>query len=591
MQTVPFKIERLIAMARSGHLVIPEFQRPFVWNEGQVRKLVDSVARGYPIGSILLLRRSDVAKFADRKIEAMESPPDPDDTSGDKGSPAKSDDNEVYYILDGQQRITSIIRVFANAHPRGRYYIDISELRSLFAEQADSGEAASWFVFDRSRRAGQPPTRRADLRFLKTQKCLNAKSSSILVDEYFDEAITDPKQRREGRATVTSILETVRNFEVPAVIMDEKSGLEAICRVFETINSTGTRLTTFDLATAKFYPQPNLRNHWTASLGSHSILETFELDGERVLQIISLWSSFFSGRRSEASRSHLLALNGREIERYWENAVSALAAACLWVQKRGVLDRKQLPNEAILIPLGAVLSDYFRSAGQLPTPDGFHDLLETWFWRSSLARTFEASTNERVASEFGRLLELVRTGTLVFEQPLVMSAATLVSIRAQRDSRAKTLMSFALSRSPSDIKTGEDLGPGAEVESHHIFPKSLMRDHTNTESVVNRLWILKKSNRDLKNRSPHDYIMSEIDAAKARGHMEKVRERFASQFIPVEPFDLEDASKSNLGDVFEIFLEERANLLLEGLEKHLGRPYLQVSKEVDDTGSGEDDDL
>jgi hypothetical protein len=100
MQTVPFKIERLITMARSGHLVIPEFQRPFVWNEGQVRKLVDSVARGYPIGSILLLRRSEVAKFADRKIEATETPPDPDDAAADRASPAKVDDNEVYYILE-----------------------------------------------------------------------------------------------------------------------------------------------------------------------------------------------------------------------------------------------------------------------------------------------------------------------------------------------------------------------------------------------------------------------------------------------------------------------------------------------------------
>ncbi len=588
MQTVPFKIERLITMARSGHLVIPEFQRPFVWNEGQVRKLVDSVARGYPIGSILLLRRSEVAKFADRKIEAVESPPDPDESSSDKTTSAKNDDNEVYYILDGQQRITSIIRVFANAHPKGRYYIDISALRALFSEQVADGEAASWFVFDRSRKAGQAPTKRADLQYLKTQKCLDAKSSSILVDEYFDEAISDPKQRREGRATVTSILETIRNFEVPAVIMDEKSGLEAICRVFETINSTGTRLTTFDLATAKFYPTPNLRNHWNAALSTHSILETFELDGERVLQIISLWSSHSAGRRSEASRSHLLALKGREIERYWDSAVQALATACLWAQKRGVLDRKQLPNEAILIPLGAVLSEEFRRDARLTTPDGFHDLLETWFWRSSLARTFEASTNERVASEFTRLLELARTGNLSFEQPLVMSPAMVVSIRAQRDSRAKTLMSFVLSRGPGDIKTGQDLGPNADIESHHIFPKSLMRDHPNTESVVNRLWILKKSNRELKNRSPHDYIRSEIALAKSRGHQEKVRERFASQFMPIDPFDLEE-SKSDLNHVFDLFLEERASLLLDGLVKHLGRPYLQVSKEADDTDPFDDD--
>jgi hypothetical protein len=599
MQTVPFKIERLISMARSHHLVIPEFQRPFVWNEAQVRKLVDSVARGYPIGSILLLRRSEIAKFADRKIDAVESPPDPDDIGVEKSPPAKSEDNEVYYILDGQQRVTSLIRVFANAHPKGRYYIDISALRALFGDHDDCDEAAPWFVFDRPRhkpqaatRASKQPTasKREGLQYLKTQKSLNSKLASILVDEYFDDAITDPKLRREGRATVSAILETVRNFEVPAVIMDEKSGLEAICRVFETINSTGTKLTTFDLATAKFYPKPNLRTLWTASLEQRQILGQFEVDGERVLQIISLWSSHFAGKRPEASRSHLLALDGNEIAKHWNDAVGALARACEWVQARGVLDRKHLPNEAILIPLGAILSQSFWRTSRIECPNGFHDLLETWFWRSSLARTFEASTNERVASEFGRLLELLQTGNLIFEQHLVMSTATLISIRAQRDSRAKTLMSFILWRGPTDIKTGQSLNPQSEVESHHIFPKSLVKAHSNVESVINRVWVLRETNRDLSNKSPHDYLMTEIESARTRGHSEKLHARFASQFIPIEALELEERErgKSNVEEVFSLFLQARAELILERLGQELGKQYLQISKS-DDEPEIEDD--
>ncbi len=149
-------------------------------------------------------------------------------------------------------------------------------------------------------------------------------------------------------------------------------------------------------------------------------------------------------------------------------------------------------------------------------------------------------------------------------------------------------MSFALRRGPRDIKTAEDLSPSTDVESHHIFPKSLIKDHANTESVVNRLWILKKSNRDLGNRSPHDYLLSEIHSAKSRGLLEKVRERFASQFIPIEPFDLEDQAKSNLNDVFDMFLEERANMILTQLVEQLGRPFLQISKDAEEPDFNDD---
>ncbi len=452
MQTVPFKIEQLIRMARAGQLVIPEFQREFVWKEPQVRKLVDSVARGYPIGSILLLKRSDNANFAFRTIDAVEQPRDPaDDTTSGAD---RREDNAVYYILDGQQRVTSLIRAFANAHPKGKYYFDVRNLKSIYTTEEVGYD--EWFIFDRSRRPRTPVPYRQDKWFLKTQGVLDSKKVSILVDEYFDEVSDlDARVRREAKAVVGSVFETIRNFEVPAVIMDEKSDLEAICRVFETINSTGTRLTTFDLATAKFYPKPNLRDSWREARKLHEEFDALELDGERVLQIVALWVSHLSQKRFEPSRSNLLSLPRDEIERHWTSAARALGDACRWIAKRGIMNRRSLPNEAILVPLAAALSTEFQAAAKLQPKTGFHDFLDSWYWRCSLARTFEASTNERIATEFGRLVRLIDTGDLDFgSTPLVLSPRILVGIGAQRDSRARHPVSPSSARSARPSKDG-----------------------------------------------------------------------------------------------------------------------------------------
>lgn len=587
MQTIPFKIEQLITLARTGQLVVPEFQREFVWKEAQVRKLVDSVARGYPIGSVLLLKRSDKADFASRSIDSVERPPDPTE---EPPKVERFDDKGVYYILDGQQRITSLVRVFANAHPRGRYYFDIRALRTM----GDDDSGNEWFIFDRHRRA-RPlaeaiPKPRLDKWFLKTQRVFDARKVSVLVDEYYDDQTEmQPSQRRESKANVAQVFETIRNFEVPAVIMDEKSDLEAICRVFETINSTGTRLTTFDLATAKFYPEPNLREHWSVATSATPEFGRLELDGERVLQVIALWHSREVERKFEPSRSNLLALPREVIEKHWPAAVDALKDACAWVAARGIINRRSLPNEAILVPLAAARSPSFQAAAGLAPKPGFHDLLDSWYWRSCMARTFEASTNERIGNEFMRLCNLLDAGALEFgTTPLVLTPRILIGIGAQRDTRARVVLSFLLSKSARDIKTGEDISRDSEIESHHIFPKSRLADHPHVDSVINRVWILRKTNRELGNKSPYEYLSQEIDAAQAGGVSTKLEERLDGQCIPIEPIKV--FRNDPIADAFEAFLEERAHIIMDRLVQQIGQKYVGVTALDEEPEADEDDD-
>jgi uncharacterized protein with ParB-like and HNH nuclease domain len=107
MQTITYELGTLLRRVKSSLYAIPQFQRDFVWTESQVRLLIDSFARNYPIGSLLVLARTSENQLQSRSVEALIENDNPDsiDSNEDTGQ-------EVHYVLDGQQRLTSIARVF-----------------------------------------------------------------------------------------------------------------------------------------------------------------------------------------------------------------------------------------------------------------------------------------------------------------------------------------------------------------------------------------------------------------------------------------------------------------------------------------------
>jgi len=123
--------------AKIGRFKLPQFQRGFVWNEAQVALLIDSIARNYPIGSLLLLEPSPEIRLSTRSLEVAASEEEvhssTEDTS-EQDSEALSDAQELL-ILDGQQRMTSIVRVLLNLNPNKTYWFNLQDMYNLFQEE------------------------------------------------------------------------------------------------------------------------------------------------------------------------------------------------------------------------------------------------------------------------------------------------------------------------------------------------------------------------------------------------------------------------------------------------------------------------
>jgi uncharacterized protein with ParB-like and HNH nuclease domain len=111
MRTVTYNLLQFLTEARRDAFVIPRFQRQFVWNNAQVKLLIDSIAKNYPIGSLLLLQETMPAEpfLASRAIDAVIHDSEDLESSDDSVFIKSAGSPVVYYVLDGQQRLTSLV--------------------------------------------------------------------------------------------------------------------------------------------------------------------------------------------------------------------------------------------------------------------------------------------------------------------------------------------------------------------------------------------------------------------------------------------------------------------------------------------------
>jgi hypothetical protein len=108
----------VIAQIEAGKIVLPAMQRPFVWKDDRIARLIDSLLRGFPIGTALLWKTSIMQRFR----------PFQKDTQPDAGITIDFESggsSERYLVLDGQQRLTSLFVALAGTYDGKKLFLDV----------------------------------------------------------------------------------------------------------------------------------------------------------------------------------------------------------------------------------------------------------------------------------------------------------------------------------------------------------------------------------------------------------------------------------------------------------------------------------
>lgn len=570
MQTTTFGIGVLLRKISAGHFLIPQFQRDFTWKESQTKLLIDSIARNYPIGSLLILGKNEKVKLKSRRLDAAYPP----ETEAVKDSLGEEDQgSEDFYILDGQQRMTSIARVFLDAHPTKNYYFDLKKMYEHF-----SSENPNWIV---SRVRGKKnPDRKDNNRLIRTDIALNQQRCDVYVSEYIEDSgdfsSLNKQALRNAAAQIKGIFEQIRNYSIPCVSLDSDASLDSVCRVFETINSTGTRLTTFDLAVARYYPEPDLKELLDSSFESNPILEEYETDGERILQILSLYKLRKDGKFPEATRSVLLSLHPDFISQHWENAAQRLANVYAWIKSLGATSKTQPPHGS-LVSIAATSMCY---------PEQYNDPkiknhLRTWYFCTTLAANPSPANNYKIGDDFRRLCDHLEKNDDMRFPRVFFNIDNILDIKHPNDSRYKAMQALMRSTAKTDLLTGEELNN--ELEDHHIFPKALTKSNVTKpllESIANKIIVSKKTNRLIGSKNPDSYLVSIIDENIKSGTFNDLKRRFDSLLIPYDKDNPGDKDYYSIKN-FDEFLRRRAELLIERIQEVVGDAWHPPSQDED----------
>lgn len=581
--SIPEPLPDLLHSIKTGKTQLPDFQRGWVWDDEHIRSLLASVSLSYPIGAVMLLQAGgqDV-RFQTRSVE---------------GAPQASTAPDRL-ILDGQQRLTSLyLALFSgkavdtrDAHKQSIkrwYYLDI---KKALDPLADREEAVVGLPEDRVVRnfRGEPlvdystPERERAAEMLPLSLIFD---STALMNWAMQYARPDQEMSKERFARwddlTREVISRFQVYQVPLIVLKKETPKEAVCQVFEKVNTGGVSLTVFELLTATFAVDNfHLRDDWTKQqslLRQHAVLRGIE--NTDFLQAVTLLATFhrrqreiLAGKPAEQApgisckRKEVLRLSLAEYQA-WANATTegfVRTAKLLHGQK--IFAARDVPYRTQLTPLAAILA----VLGGLADHAGARYKLTRWYWCGVFGELYGGAIETRFAKDLPEVLRWMDGG----EEPDTIRDASfassrLLSLRTRNSAAYKGLYALLIRDGGDDFRTGVPIDEAKyfdeRIDIHHIFPQDWCSkqglDIKRYDSIVNKTPLSARTNRMIGGNAPSVYVpritrQSGVDATKMDSML-------TSHVI--DPAWLR-------ADDFDKFFTTRASALLDRIEGAMGKP-------------------
>lgn len=556
---------------------IPTFQREVVWEKENVKKLWDSIYKFYPLGSILIWR-TDLRLQNHRHIGGHEIT-DPNFTR-----------TEYQYILDGQQRTTSLLTSLYGGSIENRpgfdptIYVDLTvQSENELDEESYKNRFLFWDeIDDRNGEIRQNISKKRKYDEGLIVKLIDIKNNFGLVERRLVEnPNTDYKDYdNPARRELRRLKEILDNYRISFI---EVKGIQVaeVCQIFERINQAGKPLSIFDIVVAKtFKPKTQTDSGFYLreliddfrNTNRSEFLGIGDLDYLQILAIIINRHVVDSGVRNITDR-YLNEIKTEQILEVWKDAQTAILKTFDFFENHLHI------KTPYLIPFRyfyLTIANYFYKNNNPNYP-----FLDQYFWYYSFHNEDLLSNTTHLFQHIDFLDKEKQKQPYQFGRFLIDKERLRSSSYSSRGRLSRAILALYASHQPKDWEhcNREVLVQNLFFSTdnpnlHHVFPTNseyvLNNRHHNqidSNSLMNIVYLTQITNLNITNRNPLEY-MKDYDKPE-------FEEIIPTHLLPKEV--LEWARKNNMPpNALDIFIEKRVELIIDDLKRKLPIPNFDV---------------
>lgn len=523
------KYTDLFSAIDKGQVKIPQFQRDFVWSKEQTAKLIDSILKGFPLGTFILWKTKERLRHI-RNVGNI-TLPEPD--AGDA----------ILYVLDGQQRITSLYAVRKGIRiTRDNTEVDYRDICINLELDLDEEDEV---VF-----ASAPENAKT----ISVHQLLNA-SVGELAKSYPDhlDQVSEYKTRLES-------------YDFSTIVIDDYS-IDIACEIFTRINTGGKELTLFEIMVAKTYDHEHsfdLSEQYQLLLSNDDDkdLQSAGFDGIPPVTVLQCVASFLT---PEIKRQNILKLEKDEFIAQWPRVKSSLFTAIDYLRSHiGVSVSRILPYNSLLIPL-TWFFDRIENRGVTSRENA---LLKQFIYFASLTQRYGSAVETKVGIDIRRMQQIVDGESPDYHGEL--PRLTAEDLRNENfsvgNARSKIIICLLSELEPKSFATNGKvvldnswLKASTSKNYHHFFPRAFLKrqsiDSWRANSLMNIVLVDDYLNkRTIKAKAPSVYMNQFVRQNK------QLSTTLESHVIG----DLDDFGISN--DDYNLFLEKRSQAIWEKVQ-------------------------
>ena len=586
-------LSQLLEEVNMGKMQLPEFQRDWTWDNNRIKGIIASLSQGYPMGAIMRLQYGNPEiKFKYRLLEGVKN----------------VQTVPEHLILDGQQRMTSIYQaVYAldcveTKNEKDKklerfYYLSISDCMN---NDIDRFEAVIDVPKDRKIKKNFDRDIVLDLsdrekEYEHKMFPLNIVYHGIdLMDwtlGYAQYYANDQEAIELFKQFKNQIVDTITMYKLPVITLDKSTPREAVCKVFENVNTGGVALTVFELVTATFASYDfDLREDWNKCRdiiqGKGQTLCTdlmHGVDETTFLMAVTLYTSYMNklaGKVGTVSckKRDVLLLNYNDYKVNRNKVLEGFKLAREFLLNyQAVYRRRDLPYTTQLVPLVAICA--VLGASKCNQPNTIK-ILSRWYWCGIFGEMYGGANETRYANDIEDVLAEIQNGAGVSrtENAAFFSSTRLLTLQTRNSAAYKGVMALLYKEKCRDFKNDLTIDIANSMEAapdiHHIFPEAYCVasgiEKTKYNSIVNKTPILPATNRSIGGNAPSVYtkaILKNVDGITEADLKNRVESHFIDYNLLVN-------------DDFDGYFIDRAKKLLDLIEKAMGKPVSDRDAEI-----------